>query len=168
MATPRATPPGATGAEAPGGAKTTAETVTTEKTGRPHAHFAEPIDIVDDQAMSHAQKAAALESLEQDARQMAAASSEGMGGGEPTALRAVLTAQASLALPPVEAAYETVARDLQRRRGIEPVGGIHDAIDRAIEALDALAGLSQPGQDAAKRDAAAELADELRRERLDP
>jgi hypothetical protein len=139
-----------------------------EKTGRPHAHFVEPIEVVDDQALSRAQKSAALGSLEQDARQMAAASSEGMGGGEPTALRAVLTAQASLALPPTAAAYDTVRRDLKARRDAAPAGSAHAALFRALEALDAVAGLSQSAQDEADQAAAAEVADELRRERLDP
>lgn len=139
-----------------------------EKAKRPHAHFDAPIDVVDDQALSRTQKATALDSLEQDARQMAAASSEGMGGGEPTDLRAVLTAQATLALPPKESAYEMVRRDLASRMDSSPPGAIHAALGQALAALDVLAHLSQPILDAATVTDAAERADEAMRERLDP
>jgi hypothetical protein len=49
-------------------------------------NFDAPIEIVADRSPSKQEKAEALEDLEQDAWQLAIASGEGMGGGEPTAL----------------------------------------------------------------------------------
>jgi hypothetical protein len=138
-----------------------------EKAARPHAHFDEPMAVVDDDALTKSQKGEALDALEQDARQMAAATSEGMGGGEGGGLHKVLTAKAALSLPPIEHAYDMVLRDLQSRAAREPQGAARALLDRAVSALAAVAGLSPPapGQAAA---AAEEVAEELARERLDP
>ena len=51
------------------------------KTNRPSVYFEEPRDVVADAALSPTQKDAILKTLEQDARQMSDATSEGMGGG---------------------------------------------------------------------------------------
>ena len=58
-------------------------TKTGEKLEKPHAFFSEPREIVIDPALSKDQKIAALDHLEQDARQLLMASDEGMTGGEP-------------------------------------------------------------------------------------
>ena len=69
-----------------------------QKTAKPAAHFDEPKDVVVDPTLSNAQKAKALGSLEQDARQLAVAASEGMTGGERTNLTDVLKAKETLAV----------------------------------------------------------------------
>jgi hypothetical protein len=70
----------------------------TEK--KPLTHFDEPLHVVTDASLSKDQKAEALDTLEQDARQLAEASSEGMTGGERNKLHDVLIAKDALALPP--------------------------------------------------------------------
>jgi hypothetical protein len=69
-----------------------------------------------DPSLSKQEKAEALEDLEQDARQLAIASGEGMSGGEPTALAEVLNAKEALVLPSTDFAYELVLKDLEARR----------------------------------------------------
>ena len=59
------------------------------KVQKPSANFDEPQEVVVDPSLSKAQKVEALDTLEQDARQLAEASSEGMGGGEPNKLHEV-------------------------------------------------------------------------------
>jgi hypothetical protein len=66
-----------------------------------HAHFGGLEQVVTDDAMSKLQKLDALDVLEQDARQLATASNEGMAGGEPTQLREVLEARQALESPPI-------------------------------------------------------------------
>jgi hypothetical protein len=61
-----------------------------------HPNFDAPIEVVADPSLSKQEKAEALEDLEQDARQLAIASGEGMSGGEPTALAEVLHAKEAL------------------------------------------------------------------------
>jgi hypothetical protein len=75
-----------------------------------------PSGPVGDPSLSKQEKAEALEDLEQDARQLAIASDEGMSGGEPTALAEVLHAKEALELPSTDFAYELVLRDLEARR----------------------------------------------------
>ena len=58
-----------------------------------HVNFDAPLEVVADPSLSMPEKARALEDLEQDARQLAIASSEGRSGGEPTALAEVLQAK---------------------------------------------------------------------------
>ncbi|MDQ2805015.1 MAG: hypothetical protein M3Y41_20935, partial [Pseudomonadota bacterium] len=58
-----------------------------DKSKRPHANFGEAHEVVVDPALSKEQKLQALDSLEQDARQLAIASSEGMSDGEATGLQ---------------------------------------------------------------------------------
>ena len=82
------------------------------KAERPHAHFETPHEVVVDPTLSHEEKIEALESLEQDARQLATASGEGMSEGEPEDLKEVLHAKDVMKLPPIELAYEVVLQDL--------------------------------------------------------
>ncbi len=90
------------------------------KTARPHAHFDAPHEVVVDPALSKEQKIEALDSLEQDARQLAIASSEGMSDGEATGLQEVLHARDVLEMPPLSIAYEVVLQDLHLRlMGVE-------------------------------------------------
>jgi len=97
-----------------------------------HANFETPAQIVADPELSKVEKVGMLESMEQDARQLATASAEGMGGGEPTNLHEVLGAKEALGLP---AAYDLVLSDLKARARL----GAPDAtLKGAIEALDGL------------------------------
>ena len=72
-----------------------------EKVDKPSSHFGEPHEVVEDPSLSKARKVEALEILEQDARQLAEASSEGMSGGERNKLHEVLIAKKTLHLPQV-------------------------------------------------------------------
>lgn len=100
---------------------------------QPHANFATPAQVVTDPALSSQEKVEKLEELEQDARQLATASAEGMQGGEPTNLHEVLDAKEALGLPD---AYRLVLGDLRARAQF----GAPDAgLKSAIAALDALA-----------------------------
>lgn len=92
----------------------------TDKTARPHAHFDAPHEVVVDPTLSKEQKIEALDSLEQDARQLAIASSEGMSDGEATGLQEVLHARDVLEMPPLSIAYEVILQDLHLRlMGVE-------------------------------------------------
>jgi hypothetical protein len=71
-----------------------------------HTSFDAPDKVVVDPSLSTQEKVKALEGLEQDARQLAIASNEGMSGGEPTALAEALHAEEALALYPTDFAYE--------------------------------------------------------------
>lgn len=72
----------------------TARADATGKVEKPATYFDAPIDVVADPHLSVEEKRAALETLEQDARQLAEASAEGMAGGESTNLHDVLKAKA--------------------------------------------------------------------------
>jgi hypothetical protein len=52
------------------------------KVENPQAHFAKPKEIVKDRALSHDEKKKALNTWEQDERQLMTASNEGMAGSE--------------------------------------------------------------------------------------
>lgn len=108
------------------------------KVQKPSTYFNEPHEVVVDSSLSKAQKVEALNTLEQDARQLAEASSEGMGGGERTNLHDVLIAEDALALPPVAAAYETVLQDLRSRQKRDPAMDTRVLLEQAIAALDRL------------------------------
>jgi hypothetical protein len=101
-----------------------------------HTNFEAPIDVVAAASLSKREKIRALEDLEEDARQRAIASNEGMSGGEPTALVEGRQAKEALELPPTEFACELVLKDLETRRG----SGHGDAgfIAQAVTALEAL------------------------------
>jgi hypothetical protein len=64
-----------------------------EKVLKPATHFDEPHQVVADSALSKPEKVKALDTLEQDARQLSEASAEGMAGGERTKLHEVLKAK---------------------------------------------------------------------------
>jgi len=107
------------------------------KVQKPSAHFDEPHEVVADSSLSKAQKVEALDTLEQDARLLAEATSEGMGGGERNKLHDVLIAKDTLALPPVGDAYEIVLRDLRSRQKRDPAIDTV-LLEQAIAALDGL------------------------------
>lgn len=67
-----------------------------ERVQRPATHFDLPDDVVSDRKLSDEQKRAALDTLEQDARQLSDATAEGMVGGERSNLDEVLDAKAKL------------------------------------------------------------------------
>jgi hypothetical protein len=69
-----------------------------EKVQKPATHFDEPHEVVADPSLSKPQKVKALDTLEQDARQLSEASAEGMAGGERTKLHEVLKAKDKLIL----------------------------------------------------------------------
>jgi hypothetical protein len=77
------------------------------KVQNPSTHFDEAHDVVTDSSLSKTQKIKVLDTLEQDARQLAEASSEGMAGGERNRLHNVLVAKDKLTSPPVTDANET-------------------------------------------------------------
>jgi hypothetical protein len=104
-----------------------------------HPNLESPIKVVADPSLSKQEKAEALDALEQDARQLAIASSEGMSGGEPTALAEVLHAKEALELPSTAFAYELVLKDLEARR----LTGDGDA-GLIAQAAAALAALRKP------------------------
>jgi hypothetical protein len=108
------------------------------KTNSPSVYFDEPRDVVADAALSPNQKDAILKTLEQDARQLADATSEGMGGGERNKLHDVLTAADTLSLQPVANAYETVLVDLRSRLGDEGDPVQLRLLKQALAALEAL------------------------------
>lgn len=106
-----------------------------DKTERPHAHFDAPHEVVVDPELSKEQKVEALDSLEQDARQLAIASSDGMSEGEAIGLQEVLHARSVLALPPLSIAHEVVLQDLHRKLLSSSDGEIRAVIQQAITAL---------------------------------
>lgn len=74
------------------------KTKSDEKAQKPSSHFDEPQEVVES-SLSKAGKVEALDVLEQDARQLAEATSEGMSGGERNKLHEVLIAKKTLDLP---------------------------------------------------------------------
>jgi hypothetical protein len=107
------------------------------KVRKPSTYFDEPHEVVLDSSLSKAQKVEALDTLEQDARQLAEASSEGMGGGERTKLHEVLIAKNALSLR-VTDAYETVLQDLRARQKRDPAIDTQILLKQAISALEGL------------------------------
>lgn len=119
------------------------------KTQKPSTYFSEPHEVVVDSSLSKAQKVEALSTLEQDARQLAEASSEGMVGGEPNKLHDVLIAEDALVSPSVADAYETVLQDLRARQK-QDAAEMRVLLERAIAALDlVVASFAQPSAPAA-------------------
>ena len=115
----------------------TEQTKSDAKVQKTSTYFDEPQEVLKDSSLSKAQKVEALDTLEQDARQLAEASSEGMGGGEPNKLHEVLIAEAMLALPPVADAYETVLQDLRSRQNLDPAIESQVLLKQAIAAGEA-------------------------------
>jgi len=123
---------------------------TKAKTARPSVYFEEPRDVVADAALSPVQKDAILKTLEQDARQMSDATSEGMGGGERNKLHDVLTAEDTLSLQPVANAYETVLVDLRGRQGNEGDAVQRRLLGQSLATLEALVKTSAKLSEAAR------------------
>jgi len=86
------------------------------KVQKPSTYYEEPHEVVSDPSLSKGQKVEALNTLEQDARQLAEASSEGMAGGERNKLHDVLIAEDRLGLPPVAGDRNPGARRQPSRR----------------------------------------------------
>lgn len=136
------------------------------KVERPHAHFTQPGEVVVDHSLTKDEKVHALETMEQDARQLGAASSEGMAGGEDNRLHEVLAAKDAMKLPPGDVAIAVVMQDLRGKLPGTEGTAAHRVIEHAIEALGAARdALAQP---TAVRDAKAEVETELAMEKLDP
>lgn len=149
-----------------------------QKIEKPHAFFVEPHDVVIDPALSKAQKTDILDTLEQDARQMSAASNEGMAGGELANLHEVLEAKDSLELPPIAHAYDLVVKDLRSRMKTDLHGDSRALIEVGLTAMEAVVSsdiLNPGGHDPnaglvvrMDPDVAAGIDDEIAREKLDP
>ena len=75
------------------------QTKSDEKVDKPSSQFDDPHEVAEDPSLSKARKVEALDVLEQDARQLAEATSEGMSGGERNKLHEVLIAKKTLDLP---------------------------------------------------------------------
>jgi hypothetical protein len=103
-------------------------------------HHTEPQDIVADRSLSPEQKAAALDRLEQDARQLADAATEGMTGGEPNRLRDVLWARERLGRLVLAIAYRAVLRDLRSRQESQSLSAARQ-LDEAIFVVAGVAAL---------------------------
>ena len=108
------------------------------KTETPHKHFESAHHVVHDSELSKEQKLQALHHLEQDARQLAIASSEGMSGGESTGLQEVLAAKEALGLPPLAHAYAVVLQDLRSRQKVSESDLLRNLIGQAISAFEAI------------------------------
>jgi hypothetical protein len=113
--------------------------------------------------------------MEQDARQLAVASAEGMSGGEQTQLRNVLEAERSLDRPSSDGAFTAVLHNLEEHRRRTRGTDTEVLIERAIESIqtareaiarDQTAPHAPPG--AAKPGSQQELQDEINKEKLDP
>lgn len=53
-----------------------------DRVENPEAHFAEPKEVIKDDSLSHNEKTNALQTWEQDERQLLTASNEGMSGSD--------------------------------------------------------------------------------------
>ncbi len=149
-----------------------------EKLAKPHAAFESPREVVIDPMLSKRQKSDVLDALEQDARQLSVAASEGMIGGEPTGLQAVLDAKETLAMPPIEQAYDIVMKDLAAKVTADGASEDRAAAAKALAALSieqrpaalriADAAVPAPANGELAPGSAAERALEERLEALDP
>lgn len=153
----------------------TDDTTGQEKTDRPHAFFRNPQQVVTEPTLSKDQKTEALDAMEQDARQLAAASDEGMAGGERNKLQDVLDAKDSLALSPTDFAYEAVLKDLRSRAKTDVAGDARALVEQALAALTAVvkSPVLNPAAAANTYDgpppgSPADINDEIAREKLDP
>jgi hypothetical protein len=117
------------------------------KPDKPSGPDAEPHDVVVDGTLSPEQKSAALDTLEQDARQLADAATEGMTGGEANKLHDVLGAKDRLGLSVLADAYTAVLRDLRSRQERQSLS----AARQLDEAIFVVAGVAATvAQDAAR------------------
>jgi len=113
-------------------------TPTDTKVAKPATYFEEPRDVVADPKLSKDQKVEALDTLEQDARQIAEATSEGMAGGERNKLHEVLEAKDTLALQPLNEAYVLVLDDMRARDKRATEIEMHVMLRQGIVALEGL------------------------------
>jgi hypothetical protein len=150
-------------------------TTTQEKVEQPARTFSDPADVVDDPGLSTPQKLRALASMEQDARQLAVATAEGMDGGEESKLRNVLEAERTLEARDPDAAFHVVLRTFEGRLrdtlGTETHRLIEIAIDAIKAAREAIARQSEmpaPPPGVPRPGSTEELAEELAKEQLDP
>jgi hypothetical protein len=107
------------------------------KVERPHASFEHPTEVVVDPALSKREKVRILDTLEQDARQLSAASDEGMGGGEAIGLHEVLAAKDALQLPPAELAAAVLVQSMESRLAKIEGTEEHITLTHAIDAISA-------------------------------
>ncbi|WP_137128430.1 DUF2171 domain-containing protein [Roseomonas sp. HF4] len=101
------------------GASVATSLVASERAQKPSTHFHVPDDVVTDRQLSDEQKRVALDTLEQDARQLSEATAEGMVGGERSNLDEVLDAKAKLGPKddtgqPAEDRIHPIARAIQQ------------------------------------------------------
>ncbi|NDG49511.1 MAG: hypothetical protein EBY30_10835 [Rhodospirillales bacterium] len=89
-----------------------------DKLARPSVNFNSPRQVLADPALSTAEKTEVLDTLEQDARQLSEAASEGMGGGERSRLHEVLLAKETL--EPQPGPWARLAAWLARQFGAPP------------------------------------------------
>lgn len=108
-----------------------------DKVQHPIAHFETPAEVVVDSVLTKDEKVRALETMEQDARQMAVAAGEGMAGGERARLGDVLAAKGALELPPFDLAVAVVTQSLRAKLPDYEGTETHTLIAGAIEALEA-------------------------------
>ncbi len=152
-----------------------ADSTTHPKVEQPAKAFSDPLHVVADPELSAREKRVALNSLEQDARQLATAAGEGMDGGEETGLHNVLEAKRLLDLPTIDAAFAVVLRAFEDHAREAQGTDLRVLIERAIDAItaarDAIAdrartpaapsGVPEPGS-------TRELEEEIEKEKLDP
>ena len=115
------------------------------KTARPHAHFEAPREVVADPELFKEDNPEALDSLEQDLRQLAVASWDGMSDGEATGLHEVLHAREVLEPPLISIACEVVLQDLHIRLTNQVDDPLKEAIQQALGSVPAI---HLPGTDA--------------------
>jgi hypothetical protein len=114
------------------------------KAEKPSTYYEEPHEVVIDPSLSKTEKVKALATMEQDARQLAEASSEGMSGGKRDTLHEVLIAAETLALTPVTNAGVSAAHgdphgeQSKRRQGCR-------AASSARKTMQSLTGVSTVG-----------------------
>jgi hypothetical protein len=145
------------------------------KVEQPHKAFSEPKEVVADPHLSKPEKLTALDSLEQDARQLSTAAGEGMAGGEETRLQTVLEAKRDLEAPSPDVAFSVVLRtfeaELQTTLGTDAHALIANAMDAINEARVAIARRAEtkaPPRGAPVPGSEQELDEELAKEQLDP
>ena len=96
------------------------------KAEKPSTYYDEPHEVVMDPPLSKTEKVKALATMEQDARQLAEASSEGMSGGKRNTLHEVLIAEEALRPAPVtNAGVGSAAHGEQSKTASRAVGQRH-------------------------------------------
>ena len=146
-----------------------------QESEHPAREFSDPAELVANPSLSAQEKCSALDALEQDARQIAVATAEGMAGGEATRLRAVLEAKRTFERRLPAAAFtdilETLEHRLQQSDTTDVQFAIAKAIDAVISAQQAVArhqSLPEPPPCAPESGSAQEIQEEIDKENLDP